>query len=245
MEKKTAVVTGSSRGIGKAIAMRFAAEGWNVAINCRKQSSEMDETEREIRQLGAECQVFLGDVSSYEVCRELFAQVKERFGDVDALVNNAGISHIGLFQDMKPEEWNRILQVNLNSVMNCSNLVLPDMIAKKRGSIINISSVWGVAGASCEAVYSASKGGINAFTKALAKEVGPSFVRVNAIACGAIDTKMNGFLDEEERRGLVDEIPLCRMGTCGEVADLAYYLASGNPYLTGQVIGLDGGWICG
>lgn len=245
MKKRTVVITGSSRGIGKAIAVRFAKEGWNVGINCRKSEKELEVTKREIQNLQADCFSFLGDVSSYEVCRDLFQKIKERFGAVDVLVNNAGISYIGLFQDMKPEEWNRILQVNLNSVMNCSNLALPDMIMKKEGSIINISSVWGVAGASCEAVYSASKGGINAFSKALGKELAPSGVRVNAIACGAIDTEMNRFLDEEERRALVDEIPANRLGTCEEVADMAYYLAVGNPYLTGQVICLDGGWICG
>ena len=245
MKKKTVVITGSSRGIGKAIALRFAKEGWNVGINCSKSEKELEVTKREVQCFQADCLSFLGDVSSYDVCRELFQKVRERFGTVDVLVNNAGISHIGLFQDMKPEEWNRILQINLNSVMNCSHLVLPDMIAEKKGSIINISSVWGLAGASCEAVYSASKGGINAFTKALRKELGPSGVRVNAIACGAIDTEKNCFLDEEELRALVEEIPVNRLGTCEEVADMAYYLAVGNPYLTGQVISLDGGWICG
>ncbi len=245
MRKKTVIVTGSSRGIGKAIAIRFAKEGWNVAINCRERESELYETQQEILKLHSDCISFLGDVSSYEVCKEMWEKVKERFGRVDVLINNAGISHIGLFQDMKPEEWSRILQVNLNSVMNFTQLVLPDMIAERSGSIVNISSVWGLAGASCEAVYSASKGGIHAFTKALAQEVGPSMVRVNAIACGAIDTEMNRFLDEEERQALVDEIPMGRMGNCEEVADLAYYLAVKNAYLTGQIVSLDGGWICG
>ena len=143
MKKKTVVITGSSRGIGKAIALRFAKEGWNVGINCSKSEKELEVTKREVQCFQADCLSFLGDVSSYDVCRELFQKVRERFGTVDVLVNNAGISHIGLFQDMKPEEWNRILQINLNSVMNCSHLVLPDMIAEKKGSIINISSVWG------------------------------------------------------------------------------------------------------
>lgn len=245
MRKKNVLITGASRGIGKAIAIRFAKEGWNVSINCQKSQDQLEETEKEILALHTNCFSFLGDVSSYKVCKRMVEESKSRFGEVDVLVNNAGISHIGLFQDMKPEEWNRILQVNLNSVINCSQLVLPDMIARKAGSIINISSVWGIAGASCETVYSASKGGVNAFTKALAREVGPSLVRVNAIACGAIDTEMNQFLDQEERQMLIEEIPVSRMGTGKEVADLAYYLAEGNEYLTGQIISLDGGWICG
>lgn len=243
--KKSVVVTGASRGIGKAIALRFAKEGWNVAINCQKSRKQLKETEQEIRELHTECCSFVGDVSSYEICKEMMEQFQNHFGKIDVLVNNAGISHIGLFQDMKPEEWNHILQVNLNSVMNCCQLVLPHMISRKSGSIINISSVWGIAGASCEVAYSASKGGVNAFTKALAREVGPSFVRVNAIACGAIDTEMNQFLDCEAREMLIEEIPVSRMGKSEEVADLAYYLAEGNSYLTGQIIGLDGGWICG
>ncbi|MFQ9511365.1 MAG: SDR family oxidoreductase, partial [Lachnospiraceae bacterium] len=183
------------------------------------------------------------DVGDYDFCKSMFASIQKHFGTVDVLVNNAGISYIGLFQDMKPEDWNRVLQVNLNSVFNCSNLAIPGMLQKKSGKIINISSVWGVAGASCEVAYSAAKGGLNAFTKALAKELAPSNIKVNAIACGAIDTEMNQFMSDEELFSLVDEIPMNRLGRAEEVADLAYHLAYKDNYLTGQVIGFDGGWI--
>ena len=169
--------------------------------------------------------------------------IKKECGCTAVRVNNAGISYIGLLQDMKPEDWDRIVRTNLTSVFNCCKLALPDMISAKRGKIINISSVWGVAGASCEVAYPATKGGINAFTRALAKEVGPSNIQVNAIACGAIDTEMNKWMSEDDLISLVDEIPAGRLGKAEEVADLAYHLAYKSNYLTGQVIGLDGGWI--
>ncbi len=162
---------------------------------------------------------------------------------MDVLVNNAGISYIGLLQDMTSDDWDRIVRTNLTSVFNCCRLAIPYMVEKKCGKIINISSVWGVAGASCEVAYSATKGGINAFTKALAKELAPSGIQVNAIACGAIDTEMNHFLNQEELIDLIDEIPAGRLGKAEEVADLAYHLGYKGSYLTGQVIGLDGGWI--
>ena len=144
---------------------------------------------------------------------------------------------------MKPEDWDLILRTNLTSVFNCCKLAIPMMLEKKQGKIINISSVWGVCGASCETAYSATKGGVNALTKALAKELAPSNIQVNAIACGAIDTEMNHFLDDEELIGLIEEIPAGRLGRAEEVADLAYHLGYKENYLTGQVIGLDGGWV--
>ena len=165
------------------------------------------------------------------------------FGGVDVLVNNAGISYIGLLQDMTPADWERMLRTNLTSVFNCCKLAVPYMISQKQGKIVNISSVWGVVGASCETAYSATKGGINALTKALAKELAPSNIQVNAIACGAIDTEMNQWMDEDDLIALVDEIPSGRLGRAEEVADLAYHLGYKESYLTGQIIGLDGGWI--
>ncbi len=176
-------------------------------------------------------------------CQALFKKIRKQFGGVDVLVNNAGISYIGLLQDMTSDDWDRIVRTNLTSVFNCCRLAIPYMVEKKCGKIINISSVWGVAGASCEVAYSATKGGINAFTKALAKELAPSGIQVNAIACGAIDTEMNHFLNQEELIDLIDEIPAGRLGKAEEVADLAYHLGYKDSYLTGQVIGLDGGWI--
>ena len=184
----------------------------------------------------------MGDAGDFESCSRLFGAIRERFGSLDVLVNNAGISYIGLFQDMTPDEWNHILNTNL-TFFNCCRLAVPMMVSRKSGRILNISSVWGVCGASCEVAYSATKGGINAMTRALAKELAPSSIQVNAIACGAIDTEMNQFLDEEERNALLEEIPAGRMGRAEEVGKLAYQLGSEDSYLTGQIIQLDGGWI--
>jgi 3-oxoacyl-[acyl-carrier protein] reductase len=184
------------------------------------------------------------DVSDYAEAKRLFDQVTARFGGVDVLINNAGVSHIGLFNEMPPGGWDALMRANVNSVFNCCHLAAPYMIAKKHGVVINISSVWGLAGASCEAVYSASKGAVNSFTKALAKELGPSGVRVNAIACGVIDTGMNDWLDDEEKTALTDRIPLTRFGSVSEIANLTVFLASeASAYITGQVIAADGGFI--
>lgn len=241
--KKSVLVTGSSRGIGKAIAIKFANEGYNVVINGSKDIINLNKTKYEIEQYNVPCLAFLGDVGCFDTAKELFSMIKERFGTLDVLVNNAGISYIGLITDMTPDEWNKVITTNLTSVFNCCSLAIPDMIRRKKGSIVNISSVWGNVGASCEVAYSASKGGMNAFTKALAKELAPSNIRVNAIACGAIDTEMNKFLNDEELLNLKEEIPVGRLGRPEEVADLVYYLAEKNEYLTGQIIGLDGGWM--
>ena len=178
-----------------------------------------------------------------EHCKELFERIRKQFGTLDVLVNNAGVSYIGLLQDMSVQDWDKVIHTNLNSVFNCCKLAIPGMLSKKQGKIINISSVWGNVGASCEVAYSATKGAINAFTKALAKELAPSNIQVNAIACGAIDTEMNQWLEEEELISLVEEIPAGRLGRAEEVADLVYHLSYKDSYLTGQVIGLDGGWI--
>ncbi|NLK27741.1 MAG: SDR family oxidoreductase [Clostridiales bacterium] len=242
MSKKTVLVTGSSRGIGKAIALRFAKEGYNIVINCSKNIDQLQQTKSEIEAYQASCLAYLGDVGMYELVKDMFGQIRERFGRVDVLINNAGIASIGLFTDLKPEDWNRIITTNLTSVYNCCSMAVPDMIHKQKGKIINISSVWGNVGASCEVAYSASKGGINAFTKALAKELAPSNIQVNAIACGVIDTEMNGLLEGEDLQQLIEEIPANRLGKAEEVADLAYQLSQKNEYLTGQIITLDGGW---
>ena len=243
MSKKTVLVTGASRGIGKAIAVKYAKKGCNVAVNCIHSEERLSQTRREIESYQTECLAFLGDMGNPADCQALFKKIRKQFGGVDVLVNNAGISYIGLLQDMTSDDWDRIVRTNLTSVFNCCRLAIPYMVEKKCGKIINISSVWGVAGASCEVAYSATKGGINAFTKALAKELAPSGIQVNAIACGAIDTEMNHFLDQEELIDLIDEIPAGRLGKAEDVADLAYHLGYKDSYLTGQVIGLDGGWI--
>lgn len=241
--KQTVFITGSSRGIGKACALEFARNGWNVVINCKNSIETMKRTEQEILSYGGKYLALQGDVGNFhDVCR-MFGQIKETFGTVDVLINNAGISKIGLLQDMKPDEWQEILNTNLSAVFYCCKEAIPYMIANGHGKIINISSVWGVVGASCEVAYSATKGGINAFTQALGKELAPSNIQVNAIACGAIDTEMNQFLDEEEKNYLIEEIPACRMGKAEEVGQLAYSLATGHEYMTSQIIRLDGGWI--
>ena len=241
--KKTVLVTGSSRGIGRAIALKYAEHGYNVVINCARSTDRLEQVKKEAETLGAACLAVQADVGIWEDCVRLFAQIQEHFGDLDILVNNAGISWIGLLQDMDVSQWNTLIASNLSSVFHCCKLAVPGMVKKQSGRIVNISSVWGVCGASCEAAYSASKGGVGALTQALAKELAPSGIQVNAIACGVIDTDMNACFSPEERRELEDEIPAGRYGTPEEVAELAFSLAAGHSYLTGQVITLDGGWI--
>ena len=245
MGKKTVLVTGASRGIGKAIAIKFAKKGYRVVISCVNPSHEdmLLQVQKEIEGYQTEALAFLGDMGDYSVCQSLFEKARKEFDGIDAVINNAGISYIGLFQDMKPEDWDRMIRTNLTSAFNCCHLAIPDMLKKGFGKIVNISSVWGMVGASCEVAYSATKGGLNAMTRALAKELAPSNIQVNAIACGAIDTEMNHFLSDDELLSLIDEIPMNRLGKAEEVADLAYHLTYKSSYLTGQVIALDGGWI--
>ncbi|MCR5792385.1 MAG: SDR family oxidoreductase [Lachnospiraceae bacterium] len=243
MNRKTVLVTGSSRGIGRAIAVKYAKKGYNVVINCINNEDQLAKVKAEIESYQADCLSFVGNIGSYEVCEQLFSEIRKTFGTIDILVNNAGISYIGLLTDMTPKDWDRIVSTNLTSVFNCCHLAVSEMLKEKRGKIINISSVWGSCGASCEVAYSATKGGVNSFTKALAKELAPSNIQVNAVACGAIDTEMNHFLTDEELMQLIDEIPTGRLGQAEEVADLVYSLTHKNPYLTGQIISLDGGWI--
>lgn len=240
--KKSIFVTGSGRGIGRAIALEFAKKGYNIAINCSHKTDELHTLCREITELGAECIECFGDVGDEGFVKESFMHIEERFGNIDILVNNAGISYIGLFQDMPAFEWERIINTNLTSVYNTCKCAIPLMLRAGGGRIINISSVWGNTGASCEAAYSATKGALNALTKALAKELAPSNIQVNAIACGAIDTQMNQFLEESEKEALIEEIPAGRMGEASEVAEMTALLACAPAYLTGQVIALDGGW---
>ena len=243
MAKKTVLVTGASRGIGKAIAVKFEKKGYNVIINCGHRESELLQAQKEIEGYQVSCTAFLGDMGNLEICEQLFHLIRKQYGTLDVLVNNAGIAYIGVLQDMTSADWNRIINTNLTSVFNCCKLAIPIMLQAGHGKIINISSVWGNTGASCEVAYSATKGGVNAFTKALAKELAPSNIQVNAVACGAIDTEMNQWIEEDDLIGLVEEIPTGRLGKAEEVADLVYHLGYKNAYLTGQIIGLDGGWM--
>ncbi|MFR5601221.1 MAG: elongation factor P 5-aminopentanone reductase [Lachnospiraceae bacterium] len=242
MARKTVLVTGASRGIGKAIAVKFAKKGYQVVISCVKNEERLMQAKREIESFQVPCLAYVGDMGDLAQCEDMFRKIKKQFGSLDVLVNNAGISYIGLLQDMSSEDWDRMIHVNLTSVFNCCKLAIPDMVARQSGKIVNISSIWGVVGASCEVAYSTTKGGINAFTKALAKELAPSNIQVNAVACGAIDTEMNQWMEEDELFRLIEEIPAGRLGKAEEVADLVYHLGYKNSYLTGQVIGLDGGW---
>lgn len=243
MKGKTVLVTGASRGIGKAIATKFAQEGYNMVITCLSNKELLDETKSVIESLGVSCLQFVGDMGDYQVVKELFRLINDRYSSLDIIVNNAGLASIAMFTDLSPDDWSRIIETNLTSVYNTCSLAVPDMIHKKYGKIINISSVWGNVGASCEVAYSASKGGVNSFTKALAKELAPSNIQVNAIACGAINTDMNKILDKFDLESLVNDIPANRLGQADEVAHLVYQLTVKNEYLTGQIINLDGGWI--
>lgn len=243
MQKKTVLVTGASKGIGRAIALSFAKEGYHVFLNCNHSIMELDKVRDEIEALpGGSCDLTIGDVGDSEAVSKMFKKIYKVCDSLDVLVNNAGIAHIGLLSDMSDREWTRLLQTNLSSAFYCSRAAIPKMVSKKAGKIINISSMWGTYGASCEAAYSATKAGIHGLTKALAKELAPSNIQVNAIACGVIDTTMNAQLSEEERLALEIEIPAGRFGTPQEVADMVIQLANSPSYLTGQIIGLDGGF---
>ena len=240
---KTVFISGASRGIGAAIAHRFAKEGYSLVINCNKSEQALLSLKEELQSnYHIPVLASVGNIGDYHYVASLFEQIREIFGGVNVLVNNAGISHIGLLTDTTFEEWDRIIHTNLSSAFYTSKLAIPYMLSKQAGKIINISSVWGNVGASCEVAYSASKGGLNTFTKALAKELAPSNIQVNAIACGCIDTVMNQCFSQEERAALEEEIPAGRFGTPEEVAELVFSLSSNHNYLTGQIITFDGGW---
>lgn len=235
----TALITGASRGIGRAIAEAFAAEGYDLFLTCSKTEKELEACGRLLSEkYTVSCQTFQTDMGNAEEVKALFSHIDS----LDVLVNNAGISHIGLLTDMSIEEWQRVMAVNLDSCFYTAKYAIPLMLQKHAGKIINISSVWGSVGASTEVAYSASKGGMNAFTKALAKELAPSNIQVNAIACGVIDTAMNAGFSEEEVATLTAEIPADRLGSAAEVAQLVLQTAQAPAYMTGQIITIDGGW---
>lgn len=241
--RRTIIVTGASRGIGRAIALSLANEETSLLISCSKSAAKLNEVKALIEEKGARCETYIGDMGNYSDAMKMFDLAFQSFGHVDILINNAGISMVGLFQDMTADEWNKICSTNIDSVFNCCHFAVKDMLGRHCGKIINISSVWGLYGASCEVAYSATKGAVNAFTRALAKELAPSSIQVNAIACGAINTDMNSHLDESEKNALEEEIPAGRFGDPQEVAQLVESLVNMNSYLTGQIITLDGGWI--
>lgn len=240
MERKKALVTGASRGIGAAVATALAQAGYDLYLTCHHNLELLEKLAYHLEnscQVTCKCYAF--PVYEEKAVQKMFSEIPR----LDVLVNNAGISYIGLLTDMSYEEWQQVMRTNLDSCFLTCKEALPGMIRQQKGKIINISSVWGNVGASMEVAYSASKGGMNAFTRALAKELGPSNIQVNAIACGVIDTDMNQCFSEEERQALIDEIPADRMGRPQEVGQLVVQLCDGNDYLTGQIITLDGGWI--
>ena len=239
--KRRVLITGASRGIGREIAISFACAQDDLFLTCRENIDLAQELSRELsEEYGVSCRSFACDMSDYDAVKELFDEI----GGVDVLINNAGIAWMGLLTDMEFADWRRVMGTNLDSLFNTCRMAVPYMVSRKSGKIINISSVWGNVGASCEVAYSASKGGVNSFTRALAKELAPSGIQVNAIACGVIDTDMNRkHLSREDLEELSEEIPMGRMGDAKEVADLCLKISEGPEYLTGQVITLDGGWI--
>lgn len=241
---KTAFVSGASRGIGRAIATALAANGYHLGLTCQKNTQLLEIFAAELRKdYHIEVFTFTGNMGDFSFVEMVAQKMLAHFSQIDVVVNNAGISHIGLLTDMTPDDWNHIMSVNLSSCFYTAKVFAPSMVQKQTGRIVNISSMWGNVGASCEVAYSASKGGMHAFTKALAKELAPSGIAVNAIACGVIDTDMNAFLTTEERAELEAEIPAGRFAKPEEVADALIHLVESPAYLTGQIISMDGGYI--
>lgn len=237
---KTVLITGASRGIGAAIARAFASGGFHTVITCAHSQNGLFSLKAELEQTyQTPCTAIVCDMGDYTAVEKLFSRIPAP----DVLINNAGCSYFGLLSDMSPDDWQRIINTNLSACFYTCKLAIPSMVQKKEGRILNISSVWGSVGASMETAYSASKGGINALTKALAKELAPSNIQVNALAPGLVDTGMNSHLTVEELISLKTEIPADRIGTPEEIAELAWQVVHAPAYMTGQIISIDGGWI--
>ena len=242
--KKTAIITGSSKGIGAATAILFAQKGYNVVINYNDSYESASILARSLSENGFSVTTQKANVANRLEAELLIKETMYNFGRIDVLVNNAGIAFDGLITQTDEVDYNRIMDVNLKGVFNCSKAVAPVMINQKSGKIINISSMWGEIGASCEVVYSASKAGVIGLTKALAKELAPSGITVNAVSPGLIETSMNSGYTVEELNNFVESIPLGRMGTADEIAQAVYFLASDNAdYITGQVLDVNGGYV--
>ena len=238
----TILITGASHGVGKAFAVACAQSGRfsKIILNGGTDTAALEDTARRVSAAGdLVCLADIGDVSDLSYVRGL----RERFGPVDTLVNNAGISRVGLLTDMSPEEWDRILKVNVTSLYNTCHTYVPDMVSNGGGQILNVSSVWGLCGASCEVAYSASKGAVNAFTKALAKELAPSHIRVNAIALGIIGTRMNAHLTDTEPAEIRDQIPAGYIASPEEAAQAMLRLLDMPEYFNGEIVRFDGCWI--
>ncbi len=242
--KKTALITGGARGIGRAVALTLAGEGWQLAINYHTSGRAAQELAARLEAEGCPALALQADVACPQQVQAMVQAAAERFGGIDLLVNNAGIAQQKLFTDITPDDWRQMMAVNLDGVFHCTQAVLGPMIARQRGCIINISSIWGMVGASCEVHYSAAKAAVIGMTKALAKELGPSGIRVNCVAPGVIDTDMNGGLDAETLGGLREQTPLGSIGSSEDVARLVAFLASEQAgFITGQVISPNGGFV--
>ena len=239
---QTIIVTGGARGIGKCLVENFARDGYNVILNYNKSENSAKQIKNDLLEEGFEIDIFKADISKRDEVKKLIDFTLSKYGNIDVLINNAGVAKLQMFSDVTEEDWDEIMNINLKSVLFTIQEVLPNMVHSKKGCIINISSVWGIVGASCEAVYSASKAGVDAITKSLAKELGPSNIRVNSIAPGIIDTQMNGCLDEKIKKEIEQEIPLGRIGKPIDVYRCAKWLVE-DEYTTGQIISPNGGWV--
>ena len=239
---KSIIITGATRGIGLALACFYAKKGWGVTLNGGHDKDALAAVANELSKQTRVVSCF-GSVAEEKTAEAITQKALDAFGHIDLLINNAGISHIGLLSDMTSEEWHHLMGTNLDSVFYMSKAVIPHMVHRHSGKILNVSSVWGEVGASCEAAYSASKGAVNSLTKALAKELAPSHISVNGISFGVIDTDMNRCFDEEERAALAEEIPYGRIAAAEDAAAFCYQITESPNYLTGQIIRFDGGWI--
>lgn len=241
---KTVVITGASRGIGSQTAIDFALKGYNTVINYNKSEANATQLLRRIRELGHSAIAVKADISIKSQADILIQKTLEEFGNIDVLVNNAGISDQKLFTDITDLDWRNMFSVNIDGLFYCTRSAVKNMISRHMGKIINVSSIWGIVGASCEVHYSASKAAVIGFTKALAKELGPSGIQVNCVAPGVIDTGMNDNLSSTDIKELIDKTPICRMGSCSDISNTILFLAEDESnFITGQVISPNGGFV--
>ncbi len=239
-----AIVSGASKGIGRAISKKLIDNGIAVALISRQDEKGLKELADYARQKNVKAKYYLADIADYTKMEEVYADIKNEFGKVDILVNNAGISLYKLFNDCDEKDFDKIVGTNIKGIFNLSRLVSDDMIRAKSGNIINISSIWGQSGSSMEVLYSMTKGAVNSFTKALAKELAPSGIRVNAVATGVVNTSMNDIFDSEDKKALMEEIPMGRFANPEEIADLVLFLSSEkSSYINGQIITIDGAFL--
>lgn len=243
-DRKVVLITGGTRGIGKSVAERFAKEGYNLVLNYVSENTDIESIKNNFKEYGNEVLILKADVSKFDECEKLVKETISKFGKIDVLVNNAGITKDGLIAMMKEEAFDRVIDINLKGTFNMTRNVVPYMMKKRCGNIVNISSVVGVAGNAGQSNYAASKAGIIGFTKSLAKELSARNIRVNAVAPGFIDTDMTSVLTDKVKENIYAQIPLKRMGDTKEVANVVYFLSNDeSSYITGQVINVDGGMV--